>query len=99
MAVKFSVNVQELVRQAENLQELNERFKNEVMIMTEKEEALSSMWEGEARNAFHNAYAADVAKFENFYNGITRFVQALGNAAQEYVKAEQIALEIANTRV
>ena len=34
MAVKFSVNVQELVRQAENLHELNERFKNEVMIMT-----------------------------------------------------------------
>lgn len=98
MAVKFRVNPQELVVQAQALQELNERFKNEVQIMTEKEEALSGMWEGEARNAFHNAYATDVEKFQKFYDGINRFVQALGDAAKEYAKAEQSAVSIANTR-
>ena len=59
MAVRFKVNPQELVKQAQELQALNERFKTEVQTMTEKEQALSSMWEGEARNAFHNAYATD----------------------------------------
>jgi len=97
MAVKFTVNPQELLKQAQELQALNERFKTEVSTMTEKEEALSSMWEGEARNAFHNAYAADVQKFENFYNGINRFVEALSNSAQEYAKAEQAAQAAAST--
>ena len=56
------------------------------------------MWEGEARNAFHNAYATDAEKFQNFYNGIARFVQALSDAAQEYAKAEQTAASIGTKR-
>ena len=87
MAVRFKVNPQELVKQAQELQALNERFKTEVQTMTEKEQALSSMWEGEARNAFHNAYAT-----------IARFVQALSDAAQEYAKAEQTASSIGTKR-
>lgn len=98
MAVKYRVNPQELVKQAQELQALNERFKIEVTTMTEKEQALSGMWEGEARNAFHNAYATDAEKFQNFYNGIARFIQALADAAQEYIKAEQTAASIANQR-
>ena len=93
MAVRFKVNPQELVKQAQELQALNERFKTEVQTMTEKEQALSSMWEGEARNAFHNAYATDAEKFQNFYNGI-----ALSDAAQEYAKAEQTAASIGTKR-
>ena len=98
MAVRFKVNPQELAKQAQTLQELNERFKTEVTTMTEKEQALSSMWEGEARNAFHNAYATDVEKLQNFYAGIARCVEALVQAAQEYVKAEQTASSIAAKR-
>lgn len=99
MAVSFKVNPQELVKQAQELQSLNERFKTEVSTMTDKEQALSGMWEGEARNAFHNAYATDVEKFQNFYNGIARFVQALSDAATEYAKGEQAAASLANKRV
>lgn len=99
MAVSFKVNPQELVKQAQELQSLNERFKTEVSTMTDKEQALSGMWEGEARNAFHNAYATDVEKFQNFYNGIARFVQALSDAATEYAKGEQAAAGLANKRV
>lgn len=98
MAVRFRVVPQELVKQAQELQSLNERFKEEVSSMTEKEQALSGMWEGEARNAFHNAYAVDAEKFQNFYNGIVRFIQALSDAAQEYVKAEQTAASIGSQR-
>ena len=46
----------------------------------------------------YNAYATDVEKFQNFYAGIARFVEALVQAAQEYVKAEQTASSIAAKR-
>ena len=98
MAVKFTVNPQELVKQAENLQQLNEKFRTEVQAMTEKEEALSGMWEGDARNAFHNAYVTDAEKFNNFYNGISLFVKALNDAAQKYAKSENDATQIANQK-
>ena len=98
MAATFRVSTAQLIQQAQELQNLNERFKAEVTAMTEKEEALSSMWEGEARNAFHNAYATDAEKFANFYNGIVRFSQALSDVAQNYQKAEAQAAAIATTR-
>ncbi|HAL60542.1 MAG: WXG100 family type VII secretion target [Sarcina sp.] len=98
MAATFRVSTAQLIQQAQELQTLNERFKAEVTAMTEKEEALSSMWEGEARNAFHNAYATDAEKFANFYNGIVRFIQALSDVAQNYQKAEAQAAAIATTR-
>ena len=47
MAATFRVSTAQLIQQAQELQNLNERFKAEVTAMTEKEEALSSMWEGE----------------------------------------------------
>lgn len=97
MAAKFSVNPQELVKQAESLQQLNERFKTEVEAMTDKEQALSGMWEGEARNAFHNAYAVNAEKFQTFYNGIAQFAEALIQSAQKYSAAEQSATEIAKS--
>ena len=98
MAATFRVSTAQLIQQAQELQTLNERFKAEVTAMTEKEEALSSMWEGEARNAFHNAYATDAEKFANFYNGIVRFIQALSDVAQNSQKAEAQAAAIATTR-
>ena len=98
MAATFRVSTAQLIQQAQELQTLNERFKAEVTAMTEKEEALSSMWEGEARNAFHNAYATDAEKFANFYNGIARFVEALTEVAQTYAKAESEAAARATTR-
>ena len=98
MAANFRVSPAQLIQQAQGLQALNERCKTEVAAMTEKEEALSGMWEGEARNAFHNAYATDAEKFANFYNGIARFVEALTEVAQTYAKAESEAAARATTR-
>jgi WXG100 family type VII secretion target len=94
----FRVNTSTLKSQAEQLSNLNETFKTQVNNLSDKENALSNMWEGEARNAFHNAYATDAEKFQNFYNGIARFVQALSDAAQEYAKAEQTASSIGTKR-
>lgn len=98
MATTYRVTPAQLTQQAQDLQALNERFKTEVTAMTEKEEALSSMWEGEARNAFHNAFATDVQKFQEFYNTVARFVQTLGENAQKYQKAEAQSAAIATTR-
>ena len=98
MATSFRVTPAQLSQQAQELQSLNERFKTEVTAMTEKEQALSGMWEGEARNAFHNAYATDAEKFANFYNGINRFAEALLEVAKRYAEAETAAASQANTR-
>lgn len=98
MAVKFAVNPQELAKQAQNLQDLNERFKDEVQKMTEKEEALSKMWKGPARDEFHNSYAVDAEKLQKFYNGINQFIKALDDAAKEYATIEQNAASIAQKR-
>ncbi|MDO5131597.1 MAG: WXG100 family type VII secretion target [Eubacteriales bacterium] len=98
MAVIFKVNPAQLLQQAEELRSLNDRFKTEVQAMTEKEEALSGMWEGEARNAFHNAYASDAQQFQAFYNSINRFIQALSEDAQTYQKAEASAAAVTGSK-
>ena len=98
MATYFRVTPAQLMQQAQDLQTLNERFRTEVNAMTEKEESLSGMWEGEARNAFHNAYATDAQKFQEFYNTVARFIQTLSEDAQKYQKAEAQAAAVANTR-
>jgi WXG100 family type VII secretion target len=98
MAVRFKVNPQELAKQAQTLQELNERFKTEVTTMTEKEQALSSMWEGEARNTFHVAFGNDVQQMGTFYNAVNKYVETLLNAAAKYQEVEMLNVELGKTR-
>lgn len=94
----FRVTPAQLKAEADKLSELNQQFKNEVEALTEKEAALSSMWEGQARDAFHNAYSTDKVQFDNFYKGITEFVRRLSEAADDYARADSSGAGIANTR-
>ena len=94
----FRVTPTQLKAEADKLSELNQQFRNEVEALTEKETALSNMWEGQARDAFHNAYATDKAQFDNFYKGINEFVLRLTEAANDYDRADTTGAGIANTR-
>ncbi|SDZ96709.1 WXG100 family type VII secretion target [Oribacterium sp. KHPX15] len=94
----FRVNASTLRSQAEQLSTLNESFKTQISNLNDKENALSNMWEGEARNAFHNAFQADKAQFDVFYQGIKNFITTLENDAAEYEKAEAQNLSTAQTR-
>ena len=94
----FRVNTSTLRSQAEQLSTLNETFKTQVTNLSDKENALSNMWEGEARNAFHNAFQQDKEQFDVFYQGIKNFITTLENDSAEYDKAEAQNLSTAQTR-
>ena len=44
---------------ADSLQEMNAQFRSRKQELTEKEQALSAMWEGQAKEAFHQAFIRD----------------------------------------
>lgn len=94
----FRVTPAQLKAESDKLRDLNQQFRNEVEALTEKENALSNMWEGQGRDAFHNAYATDKAKFDNFYKGINDFVTRLLEASNDYLRADQTNASTANTR-
>ncbi|MBR3366881.1 MAG: WXG100 family type VII secretion target [Lachnospiraceae bacterium] len=98
MAAQFTVTPAKLVEAAENLNSLNNKFRTEVQNMQQREQALNSMWEGAARDAFHNTFATDMQKYDSFYNGIVQFAQKLNEAATAYAKAENTSVGIARSR-
>lgn len=83
---------------ANELRDLNERFKSEVTGLTDSENRLANMWEGEARNAFHAEYQKDAEKFNTFYTGINQYIERLIAVADAYDKAESENLSVAQTR-
>ena len=87
-----------LRNKADELRELNEKFKGEVNGLTESENRLANMWEGEARNAFHAEYQKDAEKFNTFYTGINQYIERLIGAADAYDRAESENLSVAQTR-
>lgn len=83
---------------AEELNQLNEQFKNSVTSLSDEESALRGQFEGEASDAFHAAFSKDVTQMNNFYNAITQYVQKLLQIAESYEKAEQANVTTATTR-
>lgn len=74
---------------AEELNQLNEQFKNAVNSLTDEENALRSQYEGASSDAFHAAFTKDTVQMGNFYNAIAQYVQKLIQIAEAYEKAEQ----------
>lgn len=83
---------------AEELNQLNEQFKNAVTSLTEEENTLRTQFEGEASDAFHAAFQKDTVQMQNFYNAIVQYVQKLTEIAAAYEKAEQANVSTATTR-
>ena len=94
----FRVTPNELRAKAEELRALNAQFKSEVGNMEALEGALAGMWEGQAKDAFHNAFISDKTQMNNFYNAIEVYVQRLEATAAKYAQAEAANVEIASTR-
>ncbi len=94
----FRVSSSELRQKADQLEQLNAQFKTAVENLVTQEASLASMWEGEAQKAFRAAFNNDRQQFENFYNGIAKYIQALRDAAQKYDEAEAKNLSTAQTR-
>lgn len=94
----FQVTSSELKSQAENLQNLNGQFKAKALELAEKEDGLCSMWEGAARDAFHQAFLRDRQQMETFGQLIEQYVQALLEIAARYEQAEARNMELAASR-
>lgn len=94
----FQVTSSELRNKASRLQELNGQFKAKASELQEKENALCSMWEGEAKTVFHQAFMSDRQQMDAFYGLITQYVQALLEIAARYEAAEARNREIAAAR-
>lgn len=95
---EFRVTPSVLRQKADELNALNGKFKTEVDTMIGNEQRLSDMWEGEARNAFHNAFNNDRQKMDHFHQNIEFYVQALLTSAQKYEEAESKNVSTATTR-
>lgn len=92
------VTAASLVSKAEELAGINNNFKGQVEKLIADESALSGMWEGDARNAFHNAFEHDKNEMYEFYNAIVTYVNALNEIAKKYAEAENVNVETATTR-
>lgn len=94
----FQVTASELRRKAETMQSLNRQFGVKSSELEEKEAALCTMWEGQAKEAFHGAFQKDRQQMEAFERLIDRYVQTLLEIATRYEEAEARNAELASSR-
>ncbi len=94
----FQVTSLELRNAAGRISDLNNQFKARASQLGEQEAALCSMWEGQAKDAFHQAFLRDRQQMDVFAQMIGQYVQALLEIALRYEQAENRNREIASAR-
>lgn len=87
-----------LSERADELEVLNERFIAIVNNLNDYEANLSSMWEGETKDAFRTAYQRDSVQMRNFYNAIAMYIMKLRAIIERYRQYEMINTDRAVTR-
>ena len=92
------VTAAQLKSTADQLEQLNANFKTAVENLTNVEQSLSGMWEGEAKTAFDQAFQRDRTNMDAFNVNISKFVAVLRQAAVTYEQAENQNVQIAQTR-
>lgn len=94
----FRVSINDLKTKVDSLRQLNSQFKSQVSDLESTEASLNGMWEGQARETFHQAFNSDKVQMNNFYNAIEVYAQRLEAIAAKYAKAEAESVEIASQR-
>ncbi len=94
----FQVTSAKLKSTAGELRGMNGKFKNKKQELSDKEQALCQMWEGEAKNAFHAAFLRDGQQMDAFYQLIEQYVEALLEIAKKYEIAEARNVQLASGR-
>lgn len=87
-----------LTERVNELETINESFLSEIGVMNDTEATLSGLWEGEAKEAFSQAYRNDSIQMKNFYNAIRIYVQVLRIIISNYVQIERQNAECATAR-
>lgn len=94
----FHVTSSELRNRAGRISDLNGRFRAKASELAQQENALCGMWEGGARDTFHQAFTRDKQQMDVFHQLIGQYVQALLEIAERYERAEARNREIAAAR-
>ncbi len=95
---EFNVTVSQLTAKANELEQLNATFDGMIKTLQETEASVGSMWEGEAKAKFHEAFTSDMAQLRKFYDAIVVYVHALRQVIAKYAEAEGKNIEVATTR-
>jgi WXG100 family type VII secretion target len=95
---EFQVTAQQLRTKAGELRDMNSKLKGYIEELVEKEANLATMWEGEAQQAFRNAFQQDKGQMDNFYNAIEQYASALEAIAAKYEQAESTNYNTASSR-
>lgn len=94
----FQVTPSVLRSNADQLSELNARFKSSIDSLVTSESALNAMWDGEANDAFHGAFMTDKGKMDEFSHLIEQYTERLRQIAIRYEQTEQNTTSIASSR-
>lgn len=92
------VSATTLKTEATELANLNSQLKSYVSELEATEQSLVSMWDGEAKDAFHTAFSKDKVQMTNFSTLIEKYVATLQTIAAKYEQAEATNLSTATTR-
>lgn len=96
--MSFIATPAQLRAKAEELSSLNNSFKMNVSELEAEEQNLMGMWEGQAKEAFHQAFSSDKIQMTNFSTLIEKYVASLITIAAKYEEAERINTETATAR-
>lgn len=95
---EIQVTTAQLRAKAEELRNLNSKFSTQVEELASEENSLNSMWEGEAKDAFHTAFNNDKTQMETFHAEVEKYVNALEQIIQKYEDAERKNASTASMR-
>lgn len=94
---EFQVTASTLKQKAEELSTLNNNFaKVEELMASEK--SLSGMWEGQAKEAFENAFNTDAGKMNQFKAAVDEYYSRLLTIVSQYEQAESKNVSVGTTR-
>lgn len=98
MAKQITVNTGTLKSRSQELKSLNNSLKTQLGELKATEQFLNSMWDGEAKNAFHTVFGKDMEQMNHFYTAIEQYITRLNVIVTKYEAAEQRNVSTANTR-
>ena len=85
----IQVTSTELRSKASELSGLNTRFNAEIENLVNCQNNLGTMWEGEAKEAFSQAFSKDKGNMDGFKALVDQYIQALNTIASRYEEGEK----------
>lgn len=94
----ITANTGTITSKAEELKTLNSSLKTRIEELVSTENALNSMWDGDANDAFHKAFGQDIVQMNEFHAAIEKYISSLQEIVRTYEKAESTNLSTASSR-